>query len=59
MAVADAIAGQWQGGVQSLGMAQGAVALSLGADRGLASDVRERLAIIAGLLAAGSISLSP
>jgi len=59
MAVADAIAGQWQGGVQSLGMAQGAVALSLGTDRGLASDVRERLAIIAGLLAAGSISLSP
>ena len=59
MAVADAIAGQWQGGVQSLGMAQGAVALSLGTDRGLASDVRERLAIIAGLLAAGSISMSP
>src|SRR5207253_5793658 len=59
MAVADAIAGEWQGGVLSLGIAQAAVGLSLGADRGLASDVRERLAIIPGLLAAGSIWLSP
>ena len=59
MAVADAIAGQWQSGVQSLGIAQDAVGLSLGNDPGLTSDVRKRILTIAGLLAAGSISMSP
>ena len=59
MAVADVIAGQWQGGLQSLGIAQGAVALSLGTDPGLTSDVRERVLTIADMLAAGLISLSP
>ena len=59
MAVADAIAGEWQGGVLSLGIAQAAVGLSLGTDPGLTSDVRGRLRTIADVLAAGSISLSP
>jgi hypothetical protein len=59
MTVADAISGRWQGGVHPLGIAQGAVGLSLDADPGLTSDVRERLLTIADLLAAGSISMSP
>ena len=59
MAVADAIAGPWQGRVQSLGIAQAAVGLSLGTDPGLTSDIRGRLRTIADMLAAGSISLSP
>jgi len=58
-AVADAIAGRWQSGVHSLGIAEGAVGLSLGKDPGLTSDVRERVLTIADLLAAGSISTSP
>ncbi len=59
MAVVDAIAGRWHRGVHALGIAEGAVGLSLGTDVGLRSDIRERLATIAALLAAGSISLSP
>jgi basic membrane protein A and related proteins len=57
MTVADAIAGRWQSGVHSLGIAQRAVGLSLGTD--LPSNVRERVLTIADLLAAGSISTSP
>jgi len=56
MTVADAVAGQWQRGVHSLGILQRAVGLSLGNDPGLTSDVRERVLTIADLLAVGSIS---
>jgi len=59
MTVTDAISGQWQSGVHSLGIAQRAVGLSLGTQASLTSDVRERVLTIAGLLAAGSISMSP
>jgi len=59
MAVADAIAGPWQGGVHTLGIAQGAVGLSLRNDPLLTSDVAQRVLTIADRLAAGSISVSP
>jgi len=59
MAVADAIAGPWQGGVQTLDIGQGAVGLSLRNDPALTSDVAERVLTIADRLAAGSISMSP
>ena len=59
MTVADAIAGEWQSGVHSLGIAERAAGLSLGNDPGLTSEVRERVLAIADLLAAGSISVSP
>ena len=56
MTVADAIAGQWRGGVRSLGLAQGAVGLSLGTDARLTPEIRGRLQTITDLLAAGKIS---
>jgi basic membrane protein A len=56
MAVADAIAGQWQSGVHSLGVAQRAVGLTLGNAPELTNDIRERVLTLADLLAAGSIS---
>ena len=56
MTVADAIAGQWQSGIRSLGLAQRAVGLSLGKDPTLTPDIRGRLNTIADLLAAGSLS---
>ena len=56
MAVADAIAGEWQSGVHSLGVAQRAVGLSLGTAPELTNDIRERILTIADLLAVGSIS---
>ena len=54
--LAAAIAGQWRSGVQSLGLAQHAVGLSLGNDPALTPEIRVRLKTIADLLAAGSIS---
>jgi basic membrane protein A len=56
MAVANAIAGEWQSGVRSLGIAQRGVGLSLGNAPDLTNDIRERILTIADLLAVGSIS---
>jgi len=56
MAVANAIAGEWQSGVRSLGVAQRGVGLSLGNAPELTNDIRERILTIADLLAVGSIS---
>lgn len=53
LTVADAIAGQWHGGVRSLGLAQRAVGLSLSADPQLTPEIRDRLRAISDLLAAG------
>ena len=59
MIVADAIAGDWQSGVRSLGVAQRAVGLSMGTAPELTNAIRDRVLTIADLLAAGSISVSP
>ncbi len=56
MTVAEAIAGQWHGGVRSLGLAQRAVGLSLSADPRLTSEIRDRLRAISDLLAAGALT---
>ena len=55
-AVLDAAAGSWSGGVRTLGVAQAAVGLRLPADPRLTPEIRRRLDVIAGLLAAGSLS---
>ena len=56
LTVAEAIAGQWRGGVRSLGLAQRAVGLSLSADPRLTPEIRGRLRAISDLLAAGLLS---
>jgi basic membrane protein A len=56
MTVADAIAGEWQSGVRSLGVAQRGVGLSLGNAPELTNDTRERIVTIANLLAAGTLT---
>jgi len=56
MTVAEAIAGQWRGGVRSLGLAQPAVGLSLSADPRLTPEIRDRLRAISDLLAAGTLA---
>ena len=58
LAVAEAIAGQWRGGVRSLGLAQRAVGLSLSADPRLTPEIRDRLRAISDLLATGLPSTS-
>jgi basic membrane protein A and related proteins len=55
-AVVDAAAGTWSGGVRTLGVAQAAVGLRLLANPRLTPELRRRLDVIAGLLAAGSLS---
>jgi basic membrane protein A len=53
MTVTEAIAGQWRGGVRSLGLAQRAVGLSLSADPRLTPEIRDRLRAISDLLSTG------
>jgi basic membrane protein A len=55
MAVADAIAGRWQGGNRALGLAEGAVGLSP-VTRRLQPGELERVQMIQDLLAAGTLS---
>jgi basic membrane lipoprotein Med (substrate-binding protein (PBP1-ABC) superfamily) len=56
MTVSDAIAGRWRGGQRSLGLADGAVGLSLRGAPGLTSEIRGRLQTISDFLATGSLS---
>jgi basic membrane protein A len=56
IALAEAIAGQWHGGVRWLGLAEDAVGLSLGTDPRLTSEIRARIQAIRDLLAAGSLT---
>ena len=56
MTVADALAGQWRSGTQSLSLAQHAVGLSLGTNPVVTPEIRERLKTVTDLLAAGSLS---
>jgi basic membrane protein A and related proteins len=55
-AVLGAAAGRWTGGVLALGIADGAVGLSLLSDPRLTPEIRGRLHVISDLLAAGSLS---
>ena len=54
--VAEAIAGEWRSGPRSLGLAQGAVGLSLRPSPRLTAEIRGRVQAIADLLATGSLS---
>jgi basic membrane protein A and related proteins len=56
MTVANALAGEWRGGVRSLGLAQGAVGLTLASDPRLTSELRARVQGITDLMAAGSLT---
>jgi basic membrane protein A and related proteins len=56
MTVAEAIAGDWRSGVHPLGLAQGAVGLSLATDPRLTVEIRGRLQVISDLLAAGTLT---
>jgi basic membrane lipoprotein Med (substrate-binding protein (PBP1-ABC) superfamily) len=56
MTVAEALAGGWRGGLRPLGLSEGAVGLSPLTDPRLTAEVRQRLHVIADLLAAGSLS---
>lgn len=56
LTVAAASAGQWRSGVRSLGLAQGAVGLSLRASPRLTPETRGRIQTIVDLLASGSLS---
>jgi basic membrane protein A len=56
MTLDDAIAGPWRSGLRSMGLAQGAVGLSLRASPRLTPEVQRRVQTIAGLLASGPLS---
>jgi basic membrane protein A and related proteins len=56
LTVDDAIAGRWQGGIRSLGLAQAAVGLASINGRRLTPTIREPLNTISDLLATGSLS---
>jgi basic membrane protein A len=54
--LAGALTGEWRSGVRSLGLAQGAVGLSLATDPRLTSEVRGRVQALSDLLAAGMLT---
>ena len=56
LAVGDVAAGRWSGGIDALGIAQGAVGLSPLTDPRLTPEIRQRLQSIADLLAAGELT---
>jgi basic membrane protein A len=56
--VVDAIAGPWRSGPRSIGLAQGAVGLTLRASPQLTREIQSRVQTIADLLASGPLSTS-
>ena len=55
LAVAEAAASRWSGGVHTLGIAQGGVGLRSTSNAGLTPEVQQRLQLIARLLADGTL----